>query len=46
MTTNLIESLATAILLIVLVLFAAHLLSGTAKEWLSSKFKAAPAATQ
>ena len=40
---TLIESFATAILLIIAILLLSHLLNGTATEWIGSKFKAAPA---
>jgi len=40
---TIIESMATAVLLIVVVLLFSHLLNGTATSWISSKFKVAPA---
>ena len=40
--TNLIESLSTAFLLIMLVILFSHLLNKDAGLWLSSMFKAAP----
>lgn len=40
--TTFIESLATTVLLIFLVLFLVHLLNGTGTDWLTSKWKAAP----
>jgi hypothetical protein len=37
------ESAATAVLLILLILLFSHMLNGTASSWISSKFKAASA---
>ena len=39
--TTFIESLATVILLLLLVLLFTHLMEGTANEWIMSKFKVA-----
>jgi hypothetical protein len=38
--TTLIESLATAVLLILFVLLLSHIINGTATSWIGSKFKA------
>lgn len=38
---SIIETLATAILLILVMIFILHLLSGDAGEWLASKFSVA-----
>jgi len=38
--SNLLETIATSILLILLALLFIHLMEGTATDWLLSKFKA------
>lgn len=40
---TIIESTATAVLLILFILLFSHLLNGTAGSWTSSMFKVAPA---
>lgn len=41
--STIVESLFTAILLILVVLLFQHMLEGSATSWLTSKFKVAPA---